>query len=177
MVQKLLKAAAKDTAENVILTVENDDLRWKATAAEDRVKTRSRKVLSKAQVIEVTDAVRIRKEQEARELAAAERRARAAVKQAQALPRKSRGAIPKKATPSSSRNLQTPNKRQPTAKKVVIDDSPISIRSGDSEWDGIDTEWEEGDVDARFDGVDDTIIVQPAPRAPRSTTRGQAPHV
>jgi hypothetical protein len=99
------------------------------------------------------------------------------VKQAQALPQKSCGAIPKKAIPSSFWNLQTPNKQQPAAKKVVIDDSPISICSGDSEWDGIDMEWEEGDMDAGFDGVDNTIIVQPAPRALCSTTRGQAPHV
>ena len=41
MVEKLLKAAAKATADNVILTIENQNLRKKATCAEDRVKTRS----------------------------------------------------------------------------------------------------------------------------------------
>ena len=56
MVQKLLKAVEKATADNVILTVENENLRLKATSAEDRVKTRSRKELSKAQVVDGTGA-------------------------------------------------------------------------------------------------------------------------
>jgi hypothetical protein len=94
IVQKLLKAAAKATAENVILTVKNENLRRKATAAEDRVKTRSRKELSKAQVIKVTDVICIHKEQEARKQAAAQRRAQAVVKQAQAFLQKSHRAIP-----------------------------------------------------------------------------------
>ena len=80
MVQKLLKAAAKATAENVILSVENENLRQKATAAEDRLKTRSRKELSKVQVIDAEDVVCIRGEQEAREWGAAERRERAALR-------------------------------------------------------------------------------------------------
>ena len=84
MVEKLLKAAEKATAENVILSVENANLRLKATATEDRQKTRSRKELSKAQVITPGDVVRIRQEQEGRERVAAERKARAMLKQAQA---------------------------------------------------------------------------------------------
>ena len=59
MVEKLLKAAEKATAENVILTVENANLHQKATAAEDRQKTQSRKELSKEQVITPGDVVRI----------------------------------------------------------------------------------------------------------------------
>jgi predicted 2-oxoglutarate/Fe(II)-dependent dioxygenase YbiX len=62
---------------------------------------RSQKKLSKPKVIKVTDVVRICEELEAREWAATERHAQAAVKQAQALPQKSCGAIPKKAIPSS----------------------------------------------------------------------------
>ena len=39
MVEKLLKAAEKNTAENVILTVKNANFHQKATATEDRQKT------------------------------------------------------------------------------------------------------------------------------------------
>ena len=48
------------------------------------MKTRSRKELSKAQVITTEDVVRLREKQEARERATAERQARATVKRAQA---------------------------------------------------------------------------------------------
>lgn len=174
MVEKLHKAAAKATADNVILTIENQNLRKKATSAEDRVKTRSRKELSKAQVIEVEDVVRIREKQEEKERAAAERKERAALKQAQAPPPKLRAAKPKRATTPSPRIPQTPNKRQTKAKKVVFDDSPISIDSDGSEWAGIDAEWEDDDLEDRFDGAEDSILVQPAPQTLRRTTRSQA---
>ena len=172
LVQKLFKAAAKATAENVILTVENQTLRRKATAAEDRQKTRSRKEMSKAQVITVEDVVRIRAEQETRERVAAERKARAVLKQAQAPSRSTRNALPKTATPCSPRNVRGSNKRQQAARKVVIAESPIAIDSGDSEWGGIDSEWESGDLDDGLGGLEDTIVVQPTTRSLRSTTRG-----
>ena len=55
----------------MFLTIENQNLRKKAMCAEDRVKNRSQKELSKAQVIEVEDVVRIREKQEEKERAAA----------------------------------------------------------------------------------------------------------
>ena len=168
LVEKLVKAAERATAENVILTVENENLRRKATSAEDRIKTRSRKELSKAQVITADDVVRIREKQEAKERVIAERRARAAAKRAQAPP----GTKPKTATPSSTRNLRAPNKKPRRARKVVILDSPISVCSGGSEWDGIDSEWEDGCGDTGLDEVEETIVVQPAARVLRSSTRG-----
>ena len=58
--QKLVKAAEKATADNVILTIENENLRKKATTAEDRAKTWSRKELSKAQVISSENVVCLR---------------------------------------------------------------------------------------------------------------------
>ena len=112
MVQKLLKAAARATAENVILNVENENLRRKATAEEDMVKTRSRKELSKAQVVTVGDVVRIREEQEARERAAKERRERAAMKRAQAPLRQTKTTLPNLDTPASSHNLPHSNKKK-----------------------------------------------------------------
>ena len=115
LVQKLFKAAAKATAENVILSVENQTLRRKATAAEDRQKTQSRKEMSKAQVITVEDVVRIRAEQERRERVAAERKARAVLKQAQAPSGTTRDAIPKTATPRSPRNVRGSIKRRQAA--------------------------------------------------------------
>ena len=177
MVEKLLKAAEKATAENVILSVENANLRRKATAAEDRQKTRSRKELSKAQVITAEDVVRIRREQEGREQVAAERKARAVLKQAQASSRGPADAIPKTATPRSPRGVRGSNKRQGAARKVVMLESPIAIDSGESEWGGIDSEWESGDSDGGLEGAEDTIAVQPAARTLRSTTRGQASQV
>ena len=174
MVNKLYKAAARATAKNVILEVENDNLRRKAASAEDRLKTRSRKELSKAQVIEVEDVTRIREEQEAKERLAAERKAWAALKKAQAPGLKPSRALPKTATGPSSRTSRTPNKKHPKARKVVILDSPVSIHSDGSEWDGIDTEWEEGNLEAGDDEVEDTIVVQAAPRMLRSTARGGA---
>ena len=173
LVQKLYKAAAKATAENVILTVENENLRRKASSAEDRKKTRSRKELSKAQVISAADVARIREEQEGRERAAAERRARAAAKQAQAPTRKLPNASPKKATPASSTNIRRSNKKRSTGRRVAIQASPIYIESSDSEWHEVATDWEEGSSEGGYDGLEDTIVVQPPPRALRSTSRGQ----
>ena len=54
---------------------------------------------------------------------------------------------------------------------MVVLDSPTTIYSEDSDWGGIDTEWEEGDLDAADEGVEDTIIVQPAARGLRSAAR------
>ena len=50
---------------------------------------------------------------------------------------------------------------------MVIIDSPISICSGDSEWDRIDSEWEDGNLEAGEEGVEDMIVVQPAARVLR----------
>jgi len=174
MVQKLLKAAARATAENVILNVENENLRRKATAEEDMVKTRSRKELSKAQVVTVEDVVRIRDEQEAREQAAKERRERAALKRAQAAPRQTKTTIPNPDTPASSRNLRRSNKKKKEGRKVRIQDSPISIESSESDWQEIDTDWESEGSNGGDDELEETIIVQPAARTLRSTTRAQA---
>ena len=172
LVQKLFKEAAKATAENVILTVENQTLHQKATATEDRQKTRSRKEMSKAQVITVADVMRIRAEQETREQVAAEKKARAVLKQAQAPSHTTRDTIPKTATPRSPRNVQGSNKWWQEARKVMIAESPISIDSGDSEWGGIDSEWESRDLDNGLGGLEDTIVVQPTTQSLRSTTRG-----
>ena len=118
--------------------------------------------------------VRIREKQEGKERAVAERKERAALKQAQAPPLKLRATKPKRATTPSPRIPRTPNKRQTKAKTVVINDSPISIDSDGSEWAGIDAEWEDDDLEGGFDGVEDTILVQPAPQTLRHTTRSRA---
>ena len=81
------------------------------------VKTRSRKEVSKAQVVTVEDVVRIRDEQEAREQAAKERRERAALKRAQAAPRQTKTTIPNPDTPASSRNLRCSNKKKKKARR------------------------------------------------------------
>ena len=172
MVEKLYKAAAKATAQNVILTIENANLRQKATSAADRAKARSRKELSKARVMDADDVLRIREEQEEKEWLAAERQARVALKKGKAPALKPSRTTPKTALAGSSRNLRTPNKQRPAAKKVVIDDSPITVDSDDGEWNGIDSEWEDGELPGGDDGVEDTIIVEPELRALRRSARG-----
>ena len=112
MVQKLLKAAARVTAENVILHVENKNLRRKVTAEEDMVKTRSRKELSKAEVVTVGDVVRIREEQKAWERAAKERWEWAALKRAQAPLRPTKTTLRNLDTPASSHNLRHSKKKK-----------------------------------------------------------------
>ena len=64
LVEKLFNTAAQAKADNVILTIENQNLRSKATSAADKEKTKSRKEMSKAQVISVQDVLRIREEQQ-----------------------------------------------------------------------------------------------------------------
>ena len=54
----------------------------------------------------------------------------------------------------------------------MILNSPISICSSDSEWDGIDSEWEDGTAEVGEKGVNDTIVVQPAAWVLRSRARG-----
>ena len=74
------------------------------------------------------------------------------------------------ATPRSSQSVCGSNKHQGATSKVVILESPIAIDSGESEWGGIDLEWESGDFD-KWLGVEDTIVVQPVAQTLRSTTR------
>ena len=52
------------------------------------------------------------------------------------------------------------NKDQGAASKVVSLESPMAIESGDSEWGGIDSEWESGDFDKGLEGAEDTNVVQ-----------------
>ena len=82
MVTKLLNAAARATADNVILAIENATLREKATSAADRAKTKSRKEMSKARVISAEDVLRLRHEVEEKDRVLLERKAKAAQRQA-----------------------------------------------------------------------------------------------
>ena len=174
MVSKIFKPAARATADNVILAVDNENLRRKAASAEDRLRTRSRKELSKAQVIEVADVIRIREAQEAKERLATKRKARAVEKEAQASGVKPSRASSKTGAASSSRDVSIPNKSQTTAQKVVIEDLPVSIHSDGGEWGGIDTEWEEADFTGGDNVVEDTIVVQAPARVLQSTARGDS---
>jgi len=67
LVEKLFNAAAQAKADNVILTIENQNLHSKATSAADKEKTKSRKEMSKARVISVQDVLRIRQDQQKKE--------------------------------------------------------------------------------------------------------------
>ncbi|KAG0138020.1 hypothetical protein HOY82DRAFT_534974 [Tuber indicum] len=79
---KLLNAAARATADNVILAIENANLREKATSVADRAKTKSRKEMSKARVISVEDVLRLRHEMDEKDRILAERKGRTAQRQA-----------------------------------------------------------------------------------------------
>jgi len=78
LVTKLHNAAARATADNVILAIENANLREKATSAADRAKTKSRKEMSKVQVISVEDVLRLRQGVEEKDRILAEGKARTA---------------------------------------------------------------------------------------------------
>lgn len=84
MVEKIVKAAAQATADNIMLAMVNLTLHQKATSAVDCAKTRSRKVLSKAKLISVHDVVNLRLDQEKREREIAKKKTCAAEKRAQA---------------------------------------------------------------------------------------------
>ena len=151
LVEKLVNAAARATADNVILAMENLTLRQKATTATDRAKTRSRKELSKAQVISSGDVVKIREKQEKKEKEAAEKKMRAAKRRAKAnenFLKKTQA----KATFKKNRNKQK--------KKVVIDlESTDSGSENNSE--GV---WEEqwssgGEGNAPGSDIEEVIVV------------------
>ena len=162
LVEKLVNAAAKATADNVVLAMENLTLRQKATSAADRAKTRSRKELSKAQLVCAADVVKLRNEQENREKAAAERRARAAEKRAlsnENAIKKSRAKAPK---------AQTKNLRK--KKKVVSKyESSDSASENDSEsfW---EERWSSGGEDQSTGGDLEEVIVVATSRTTRSRT-------
>jgi len=82
LVEKLSNAAAQAKADNVILTIENQILRSKATSAADKEKTRSRKEMSKARVISVQDVLRICQDQQKKEEITAQKKVKAAERRA-----------------------------------------------------------------------------------------------
>jgi len=82
LVEKLFNAAAQAKADNIILTIENQNLRSKATSAADKEKTKSRKEMSKARVISVQDVLRIRQDQQKKEEITAQKKAKAAERHA-----------------------------------------------------------------------------------------------
>ena len=130
MVQKLFNAAARATAENVVLSIENANLRKKATSVADRLKTRSRKELSKARWISSEDVTRIRGEQEERDHLVEEKKLRAIEKKAAKVAQ-------------DGEKVQGPSKKtRHTKKKVVINPLPEVI-AAEVEWsDASDAEWE-----------------------------------
>jgi hypothetical protein len=163
-VAKLFKAAAQASADNVILTVENANLRSKATSAEDRAKVRSRKELSKARVISVEDVVRIRTEEEEREKILMAKKKRAADRKAQT-------SLPKTNKKSKSDGRTGPQTRRGKNRKD-ISPSPVEIiSSDDSEWDEIDAEWVVRGSLVDSDNMGETIILQPSSHITRSHTR------
>ena len=163
LVEKLVNAAAKATADNVILAMENLTLRQKATSAADRVKTQSRKELSKAKLVCAADVVKLRNEQENREKDTAERRARAAEKQALAnenVIKKSREKAPK-----------VPKKKLQKKKKVVPNyESLDSASENDSEsfW---EERWSSGGEEPATEADLEEVIVVATSRTTRSQTQ------
>ena len=115
MVQILFNAAARATAENVVLSIEDANLRKKETTAADFLKTRSRKELSKARWITSEDVTGIQGEQEERDRLAEEKKL---------------WAIEKKAAKvvQDEEQVQGPSKKtRHTKKKVVINPLPEVI--------------------------------------------------
>lgn len=141
LVTKLLNAAARATADNVILAIENATLREKATSAADRAKTKSRKEMSKARVISAEDVLRLRHEVEEKDRVLVERKAKAA-----------------------QRRATKAAKVTPKRKQVTIDLSPEVIAletlnlGSDSE-----PEWLDSGSDTGYHGARQRVT-QPQPR-------------
>ena len=163
LVEKLVNAAARATADNVVLAMENLTLRQKATSAADRAKTRSRKELSKAQVISSANVVKIREKQEQKEKEAAEKKARAAERRAktnESFLKKIRA----KATPPKKRNKQK-------KKKVVIDCESVDSGSENNSEGVWEEQWSSGgEGNAPGSDIEEVIVVATT-RITRSRSR------
>ena len=161
LVTKLLNSAARATADNIILAIENANLREKATSVADRAKTKSRKEMSKARVISVEDVLRLRHEVEAKDHEQAERKARTAQRRAT------------KATKSGPTNSPTPKQKQKSGKQVTINMSPEVIALGNLNLGSdSDPEWIDSGSDTGYPGAS-KHVTQPQPqRITRSQLRG-----
>lgn len=103
MVKKLADAAAKNTAENIILHEEIRKLREKSVISGGLAKIKSRKVLTKALVVSVEIVLELRAAHEEKERKALEKAAKAAAKKkinsrSQALPTAKKKALASQAT-------------------------------------------------------------------------------
>ena len=147
LVTKLLNAAARATADNVILAIENANLREKATSAADRAKTKSRKEMSKARVISVGDVLRLRQGVEEKDRILAERKARTAQRQAT------------KAAKASPANLPTPKQKKVT---VILSPEVIALETLNLDSDS-EPEWVDSGSDTRYLGARERST-QPQPR-------------
>ena len=147
LVTKLLNAAARATADNVILAIENANLREKATSAADRAKTKSRKEISKVRVISVEDVLRLRQGVEEKDHILAERKARTAQRQAT------------KAAKAGPANPPTPKR-----KKVTVNLSPkvIALETLNLDSDS-EPEWVDSGSDTGYQGAREHST-QPQPR-------------
>ena len=141
LVTKLLNAAARATADNVIRAIENATLREKATSAADRAKTKSRKEMSKARVISAEDVLRLRHEVEEKDRVLVERKAKA-----------------------TQRRATKAAKATPKRKQVTIDLSPevIALETLNLGTDS-EPEWLDSGSDTGYHGARQRVT-QPQPR-------------
>ena len=157
LVTKLLNAAARATADNVILAIENANLREKATSAADRAKTKSRKEMSKARVISVEDVLQLRHAVEEKDRILAERKAKTAQRRAT-----------KTAQPTPT-NPPSPKQKQKSRKEVTINLSPevITLETLNLDSDS-EPEWIDTGPDTGYHGASQRVT---QPQSPRITLR------
>ena len=159
LVEKLFNAAAQAKADNVILPIENRNLCSKATLAADEEKTKSRKEMSKAQVISVQDVLRIREEQQKKDEINVQKKAKTAERSS---------AKTAKLTASTS----TPKLKRSTKKTITLElSSDILTLENLNIGSEQDSQWVESGDDTPYQAGNSSVITHTGQRITRSRYR------
>lgn len=163
MVEKLARAAEKATAENVILWSEIERLQEQSVAVAGIVKTKSRKVLSRALLVSAEDVVRLREESDRKEEEQQAKRLRVSLRKGLSEKKKSLTTIKQKQSTQAG-NL-------PGAKDGASQAEVVEVTSpSDGE------EWEEEGGETLSQELLGTRERQP-PRISRRNTRNNSPAI
>ena len=164
LVEKLFNAAAQAKADNVILTIENQNLRSKATSAADKEKTKSRKEMSKARVISVQDVLRIREEQQKKEEINAQKKAKTAERRAA----KTAKLIAPASTPKPKRNTKKSPTLEHSSDILALENLNIASEQ--------DSDWVESGDDTPYQAGNSSVITHTGQRITRSRYRNASLH-
>jgi len=164
LVEKLFKKAAQAKADNVILTIEIQNLHNKATSAIDKEKTKSRKEMSKARVISVQDVLRIREEQQKKNEINPQKKAKTAERRAAK-------------TAKLSIPTATPKRKRIPKKTITLEhSSDILALENLNIGSEPESEWVEGGDDTPYQSGNSSVITHTGQRITRSRYRNASLH-